>query len=89
MELRSSFHAVFLLFLLVSAASTPTCTSTGRLLGQEAMEDVYEIDYRGPETHSSSFPPPSHSHHDIPWIHRKSAGEPTHEPKKTLSTKHK
>lgn len=32
-------------------------------------KEVYEIDYRGPETHSS-IPPPDHSHGHRHWVHR-------------------
>jgi hypothetical protein len=34
-----------------------------------ADSEVYEIDYRGPETHSSVMPPPGHFH-GRPWIHQ-------------------
>lgn len=36
-----------------------------------AESEIYEIDYRGPETHSSVIPPPGHAH-GRPWIHRQS-----------------
>lgn len=51
------------------------------------MEELYEIDYRGPETHSSSFPPPSHSHHGSHWTHRTVTGEPTSD-HKTIKAEH-
>uniref|UniRef100_A0A2P2J9L4 Uncharacterized protein n=1 Tax=Rhizophora mucronata TaxID=61149 RepID=A0A2P2J9L4_RHIMU len=63
MELKFNIAAVFLLSLLLA---TP-CRSTGR--SGVADPAIYEIDYRGPETHSSMHPPPSHSR-DGPWIHR-------------------
>lgn len=37
--------------------------------------EVYEIDYRGPETHSS-IPPPDRSRGKPPLIYRKTALEP-------------
>ncbi|KAJ8899660.1 hypothetical protein K2173_019356 [Erythroxylum novogranatense] len=57
MELKSSVATVFLLFLVLSSP----CVSRG---GTKVVDDpeVYEIDYRGPETHSSLLPPPVHSH---------------------------
>lgn len=36
---------------------------------ERGSSDVYEIDYRGPETHSSS-PPPDRPHRKKPMIHR-------------------
>jgi hypothetical protein len=36
----------------------------------ELDSEVYQIDYRGPETHSST-PPPDHSHRVKPLINRK------------------
>ena len=41
-------------------------------------EEVYEIDYRGPETHSSVKPPPGHFH-GRPWIHQ-DAAKTSHKP---------
>ncbi|KAI9122138.1 hypothetical protein K1719_006827 [Acacia pycnantha] len=56
MELiRSTFTTCFFLFLLLSLPYF----STGAKQGLES--EIYEIDYRGPETHSSS-PPPVHRH---------------------------
>ncbi|KAK9193043.1 hypothetical protein WN944_003739 [Citrus x changshan-huyou] len=55
MELKSSITTFFLLFLLFA---TPFCSLGGL---PELDSEVYEIDYRGPETHSS-IPPPDHSH---------------------------
>jgi hypothetical protein len=42
--------------------------------GSEVDLEVYQIDYRGPETHSST-PPPDHAH-GKPLIHRKSSLAP-------------
>ncbi|XP_010558269.1 PREDICTED: uncharacterized protein LOC104826977 [Tarenaya hassleriana] len=39
--------------------------------GEKGME-VYEIDYRGPETHNSR-PPPENMHGKPPYIHHKSS----------------
>ncbi|KAF9680298.1 hypothetical protein SADUNF_Sadunf06G0106700 [Salix dunnii] len=39
--------------------------------GSDAEDsEVYGIDYRGPETHSSVMPPPAGHSHDRPWIHQ-------------------
>ncbi|KAI4349179.1 hypothetical protein L6164_009807 [Bauhinia variegata] len=55
MELRSTFKACFFLFLLLVLPYF----SKG---GSEVVDsEIYEIDYRGPETHSST-PPPHDSH---------------------------
>ncbi|XP_004493956.1 uncharacterized protein [Cicer arietinum] len=57
MEIRSStfISNCFFLFLILSLPYF----SRG---GLEALDsEIYEIDYRGPETHSS-MPPPDHSH---------------------------
>ncbi|XP_062168270.1 uncharacterized protein LOC133874383 [Alnus glutinosa] len=67
MELKSTITTIFFLFLLLSLPYF----STG---GSEVDLEVYQIDYRGPETHSST-PPPDHSH-GKPLIHRKSSLAP-------------
>ncbi|KAH0995709.1 hypothetical protein GBA52_019573 [Prunus armeniaca] len=65
MELKNSTILTFLLLFLLA---TP-CFSRG---GSDVVgTEVYEIDYRGPETHSS-IPPPDHSH-GKPLIHKESA----------------
>ncbi|BBH06025.1 hypothetical protein Prudu_017571 [Prunus dulcis] len=65
MELKDS---TILTFLLLFFLATP-CFSRG---GSDVVgTEVYEIDYRGPETHSS-IPPPDHSH-GKPLIHKESA----------------
>ncbi|XP_007027280.2 PREDICTED: uncharacterized protein LOC18597917 [Theobroma cacao] len=43
--------------------------------------EVYEIDYRGPETHSS-IPPPDHSHGHRHWIHRETDAATLHKSSK-------
>ncbi|KAJ6864904.1 hypothetical protein NC651_035463 [Populus alba x Populus x berolinensis] len=63
MELKSSITTVFLLFLLLV---TPHISRGG---SEVADSEVYDIDYRGPETHSSVMPPPGHFH-GRPWIHQ-------------------
>ncbi|KAJ8754012.1 hypothetical protein K2173_001910 [Erythroxylum novogranatense] len=58
MEIKSTAATIFVLFLLLSSP----CASRGG-----ADPEVYEIDYRGPQTHSSMLPPPGHSRRR-PWI---------------------
>ncbi|XP_061350558.1 uncharacterized protein LOC133295718 [Gastrolobium bilobum] len=54
MELRSTFTASFFLFLILAFPFYSRGES-------EALHsEIYEIDYRGPETHSA-VPPPHHS----------------------------
>ncbi|XVF76484.1 hypothetical protein PTKIN_Ptkin13bG0270100 [Pterospermum kingtungense] len=62
---------VLLLLLLLSIPYF----STGSL--NVSDKDVYEIDYRGPETHSS-IPPPDHSHGHRHWVHRETDILPPH-----------
>ncbi|XVE96741.1 hypothetical protein REPUB_Repub02eG0248800 [Reevesia pubescens] len=57
---------ISIIFLLLLLLSIPYF-STGNL--DVSDKEVYEIDYRGPETHSS-IPPPDHSHNHRHWIHR-------------------
>ncbi|KAK7853835.1 uncharacterized protein LOC112030818 [Quercus suber] len=65
MELKSSTTTIFFLFLLF----TVPYLSRG---GSDRLDlEVYQIDYRGPETHSST-PPPAH-HHVKPLTHRETA----------------
>ncbi|XVF07946.1 hypothetical protein REPUB_Repub06bG0183000 [Reevesia pubescens] len=63
---------ILLLLLLLSIPYF----STGSLV-VSAEKEVYEIDYRGPETHSS-IPPPNHSHGHRHWIHRANDVLPPH-----------
>ncbi|KAA8518781.1 hypothetical protein F0562_016445 [Nyssa sinensis] len=57
MELKPSITAIFLLFLLFAAP----CFSRGlypwRLEVAKKDSGIYDIDYRGPETHSYKPPP--------------------------------
>ncbi|CBI32703.3 unnamed protein product, partial [Vitis vinifera] len=75
MELKSTTAAFFLLFLLLSAPYF----SRGELDMSDKNPEIYEIDYRGPETHSY-IPPPNRSgglpfiHGENPRGHRKSKG---------------
>ncbi|EEF37135.1 conserved hypothetical protein [Ricinus communis] len=68
MGLKSSFTSFFLLYLLLALP----CISRGTEGSQVADSDIYEIDYRGPETHSSAMPPPGRSH-GRPFINRQNA----------------
>ncbi|XP_028775196.1 uncharacterized protein LOC114732069 [Neltuma alba] len=55
MEFKSTLTSCFVLFLVLSHPYFSTGAS------QALESEIYEIDYRGPETHSSS-PPPDHHH---------------------------
>ncbi|XP_057428151.1 uncharacterized protein LOC130721376 [Lotus japonicus] len=55
MELRSTFTTCFFLFLILALPHFLRGESEALL-----HSEIYEIDYRGPETHSS-VPPPHHS----------------------------
>ncbi|KAK4755288.1 hypothetical protein SAY87_009045 [Trapa incisa] len=79
MERRPSFCAVLLFFILLSSE---------RLHGEERMEVLHDIDYRGPETHFSTSPPPSHSHQGSKWTQGTVSGEPSGN-RKTLKANHK
>ncbi|QCE06190.1 hypothetical protein DEO72_LG9g1201 [Vigna unguiculata] len=57
MEIKSTLTTYVLLFILLLALS-PFSTGESEALHSE----IYEIDYRGPETHSSIIPPPHHFH---------------------------
>ncbi|XWS43618.1 hypothetical protein CRYUN_Cryun16bG0119400 [Craigia yunnanensis] len=57
---------ISIILLLLLLLSIPYF-STGSL--DVSDKEVYEIDYRGPETHSS-IPPPDDSHGQRHWIHR-------------------
>lgn len=46
---------------ILASSSSFSLSSLGRKLKNGSENEVYEIDYRGPETHSSSFPPPDNS----------------------------
>ncbi|XP_030522183.1 uncharacterized protein LOC115735198 [Rhodamnia argentea] len=70
MEVKSTAVAVVLLLILLSSPHF----STGNSNGSDGLE-VYDIDYRGPETHSSSIPPPTHFRRR-PWSHQRSTKPP-------------
>ncbi|KGN48132.1 hypothetical protein Csa_003970 [Cucumis sativus] len=70
MEIVNFMTTMFFLFLL---AATPSLSSSKGRASENSnggIDDiVYEIDYRGPETHSSHhISPPDHSHGRRPWI---------------------
>ncbi|CAJ1968488.1 unnamed protein product [Sphenostylis stenocarpa] len=54
MEISSTFTTYFILILALSPFS--------RGESEALYSEIYEIDYRGPETHSSTVPPPHHFH---------------------------
>ncbi|XP_030452323.1 uncharacterized protein LOC115674127 [Syzygium oleosum] len=70
MEAKSTVAAVFFLLLLLSSPHF----STGNMNGSDDSE-VYDIDYRGPETHSSTTPPPTHFR-QRPWSRQRSTKPP-------------
>ncbi|XP_031380896.1 uncharacterized protein LOC116195721 [Punica granatum] len=59
MELKYTIATIFLLFLLLDLPRFSSCDDHERLKGEDSStEEVYEIDYRGPETHPIlPFPP--------------------------------
>ncbi|XP_047337034.1 uncharacterized protein LOC124940554 [Impatiens glandulifera] len=64
-----SLYVVFLLFLLFVIP----CSFSSEKVVDEGL--IYDIDYRGPETHSSQLPPPYQSggwpyHHGKINVHR-------------------
>ncbi|CAN4117031.1 unnamed protein product [Withania somnifera] len=73
MELKcTSFIVIFLLLLLVSPSFS---SSSGKMeLSNVDTSEIYEIDYRGPETHTN-IPPPRggrhNSHHQGMLCHHK------------------
>ncbi|KAL5711378.1 hypothetical protein ACHQM5_021842 [Ranunculus cassubicifolius] len=67
MELKLSFFV--LVAFLVLCLARPTL-SRGLHHKEESDNDVYEIDYRGPETHS--FVPPPDRSHSNPLVHDES-----------------
>ncbi|KAK3445354.1 uncharacterized protein LOC104435770 [Eucalyptus grandis] len=72
MEVKSAVAAVFFFLLLLLLSPPRICT--GKLTGSNGSE-VYDIDYKGPETHSSAIPPPTHSRR-TPRSHQRSAKPP-------------
>lgn len=61
MELNFSFICTLLLLLLLFRPGF----STGRMHGKNMGSEVYEIDYRGPETHTY-IPPPNRAGPRVP-----------------------
>ncbi|KAG6692926.1 hypothetical protein I3843_10G128300 [Carya illinoinensis] len=70
MELKSRITPILFLFLLI------TVPYVSRGDSNELDPEVYEIDYRGPETHSSVNPPHDRSHGKQPLIHGKRVLKP-------------
>ncbi|XP_059298219.1 uncharacterized protein LOC132050896 [Lycium ferocissimum] len=74
MEMKASFICIFLFFLLIAP-----CSSSGKMDLLNMDSGIYEIDYRGPETHTY-IPPPKGSrgkhrfHHQSMLKHRKFKG---------------
>ncbi|KAG6604438.1 hypothetical protein SDJN03_05047, partial [Cucurbita argyrosperma subsp. sororia] len=68
MEMRFT-TTVFFIFLLLTPSFCCCSSYEGGSEngGMGSSSEVYEIDYRGPETHSSHISPPHHSH-GRPWI---------------------
>ncbi|OAY42647.1 uncharacterized protein LOC110620768 isoform X2 [Manihot esculenta] len=62
MEFKRRITSIFLLFLLL------VMPYISRGVSQVEDSGIYEIDYRGPETHSSARPPPGRSH-GRPFFH--------------------
>ncbi|XWS55791.1 hypothetical protein CRYUN_Cryun09bG0031100 [Craigia yunnanensis] len=71
---------IFIILLLLLLLSIPYF-STGSL--DVSDREVYEIDYRGPETHSS-IPSPEHSHDHRHWVNRETDILPPHKSSKGL-----
>ncbi|XP_015055131.1 uncharacterized protein LOC107001687 [Solanum pennellii] len=53
--IKASFICIFLIFLLIDP-----CSSSGKMDLFKMDSEIYEIDYRGPETHTY-IPPPKGS----------------------------
>ncbi|XP_041027991.1 uncharacterized protein LOC121267960 [Juglans microcarpa x Juglans regia] len=70
MELKFRITTILFLFLLI------TVPYVSRGDSNELDPEVYEIDYRGPETHSTVNPPHDRSHGKPPLIHRKRVLKP-------------
>ncbi|KAK9124318.1 hypothetical protein Sjap_013920 [Stephania japonica] len=66
MEIMKSLLTIAFVVTLVLADHP--IQSQGRFHMVDSKTDVYEIDYRGPETHSF-VPPPDRSGGGGPWIH--------------------
>ncbi|KAL7248164.1 hypothetical protein ACSBR2_002972 [Camellia fascicularis] len=67
MEIKPSIITISLIFLI-----TTPCFSKGELDVSKMDSGVYDIDYRGPETHSY-IPPPNRSRHNHkPFVHGES-----------------
>ncbi|KAJ8542195.1 hypothetical protein K7X08_017061 [Anisodus acutangulus] len=72
MELKCSFIVIFFLLLLLIVPSFSS--SSGKKGLSNVDSGIYDIDYRGPETHTS-IPPPRggrhNSHHQGMLFHHK------------------
>ncbi|XP_016471307.1 uncharacterized protein LOC107793459 isoform X1 [Nicotiana tabacum] len=87
MELKCTFNVIFFLVLLLLVAPSVS-SSSGKMELSNVESGIYDIDYRGPETHTN-IPPPRggrhNSHHQTGILfHHKSKGLRTTRPGKTV-----
>ncbi|KAI8556373.1 hypothetical protein RHMOL_Rhmol05G0247700 [Rhododendron molle] len=69
MEFKPRIITIFLLFLFLLLLFAPACFLKG---GSEVSDSgIYDIDYRGPETHSYRPPPNRSNIHEAAMRHRK------------------
>ncbi|OIT22932.1 hypothetical protein A4A49_29258 [Nicotiana attenuata] len=86
MELKCTFTVIFFLVLVLVAPSVSS--SSGKMELTNVESGIYDIDYRGPETHTN-IPPPRggrhNSHHQTAiFFHHKSKGLKTTRPGKMV-----
>ncbi|XLR27050.1 hypothetical protein S83_054950, partial [Arachis hypogaea] len=60
------FTSCFFLFLILTLPYSSTAGGWRSEVALDSSKEMYEIDYRGPETHSSVPTPPHHSHANPP-----------------------
>ncbi|KAM7464149.1 hypothetical protein LguiA_032270 [Lonicera macranthoides] len=81
MEVKLATTITHPLLLCLFLLLVPACFSRGGMEIQNRNSEIYDIDYRGPETHSY-LPPPNHGnpnnniiHQQLPsMVHTKSKG---------------